>query len=82
MRRFVFCGAIPQAEHHCTTRPGVTRHLVSMEPGLSSRDLHRPRPSNRLTLSDLERLGPVVKVSSNADGPISGIAPILLAFSV
>jgi len=28
--------------------PGVTRHRVSVEPGLSSSSLHRQRPSNRL----------------------------------
>ncbi len=35
-RRFVLCGAFPQRTPCRARRPGVTRRLVSMEPGLSS----------------------------------------------
>ncbi len=35
--RYLLCGAFPQRAHRWTRRPGVTRRLVSMEPGLSSR---------------------------------------------
>jgi hypothetical protein len=34
--RYILCGAFPQRAHRWTRRPGVTRRLVSMEPGLSS----------------------------------------------
>ncbi len=46
--RYILCGAIPQTARFRTTRPGVTRRLVSMEPGLSSAGLRPTRPSDRL----------------------------------
>jgi len=35
-QRFAFCGTFPQTNGNPLTWPGVTRHRVSMEPGLSS----------------------------------------------
>ena len=45
VRRFVFCGTFPQVRNEFLSRPGVTRHRHSVEPGLSSKVSSRGRPT-------------------------------------
>ena len=50
-RRYPFCGTFPR--YPCEHRPGVTRHRWSVEPGLSSPRLRKPRPPGPLAFSDI-----------------------------
>jgi len=58
--RYRLCGAFPRPHFFKCNRPGVTRHRISMEPGLSSAENRRGHPtvwqrkmwaSNRLSSS-------------------------------
>src|SRR6185312_4768206 len=53
--RYPFCGTIPDplSPKGYSEPPGVTRHRGSMEPGLSSPRLRRPRPPNPLARREI-----------------------------
>lgn len=85
--RYPFCGTIPDplSPKGYSEPPGVTRRRGSMEPGLSSPRLRRPRPPNPLASGDIgesvcsfesERKCPLwvesrlQELRLNADGPL------------